>query len=136
MVPMRRESRMIAQSRFSEEDMIFAMWASKALRSLGYSGVNAAMRTDSGSRICSPPAGWTKASPVRDWLYRTNDGGRTWALVQNDLPLGYPVIGLLLTDANDAFAAQYQNATGGAPVGPAPELLKTSDGGRTWKVLA
>lgn len=84
----------------------------------------------------APPAGWTKASPVRDWLYRTNDGGRTWALAQKDLPLGYPVISLLVVDAHTAFATQYQNATGGAPVGPGTELLKTTDGGRTWKVIA
>jgi Sigma-70 region 2 len=84
----------------------------------------------------APPAGWTKASPVGDWLYRTTDGGRTWALLQKDVPLGYPVISLLVIDGNDAFAAQYQNATVGAPIGPGTELLKTTDGGRTWKVVA
>jgi len=84
----------------------------------------------------APPPGWKKASPVRDWLYRTSDGGQTWALVQKELPLGWPITGLLVVDGNDAFAAQDQNATGGAPVGPGTELLKTTDGGRTWRVVA
>src|SRR5215216_4820404 len=56
---------MIAQSLFSDEDMIFAMWASKALRSLGSSAVNAAMRTDSGSRICSKIASRSETSTGR-----------------------------------------------------------------------
>jgi len=36
----------------------------------------------------APPPGWKKASPVRDWLYRTSDGGQTWALagVRNSVP--------------------------------------------------
>src|SRR2546423_1753291 len=65
MVPTSRESRMIAQRLFSEEDMTFAMWASKAPRSLGSSGVNAAMRTDSGSRICSKIAARSETSTGR-----------------------------------------------------------------------
>jgi hypothetical protein len=39
--------------RLVEDEEIFAMWASKARRSLGSSAVNAAMRTDSGSHISS-----------------------------------------------------------------------------------
>src|SRR3989442_6081826 len=65
MVPTSRESRMITQNLFSKEDMIFAMWASKALRSLGSSAVNAAMRTDSGSRICSKIASRSETSTGR-----------------------------------------------------------------------
>jgi photosystem II stability/assembly factor-like uncharacterized protein len=78
----------------------------------------------------SPGPGWTKGSPVRDWLYRTSDGGQTWTLTQKDLPMGDQVSALLVVDANDAFAA----TTGS--VGPGNELFKTTDGGRTWKVVA
>src|SRR6266511_5779347 len=65
MVPTSRDSRMMARSLFSEEDMTFAIWASKALRSFGSSGVNAAMRTDSGSRICSKIASRSPTSTGR-----------------------------------------------------------------------
>ena len=56
---------MIARNLFSEEDMIVAMCASKALRSLGSSGVNAAMRTDCGSLICSKIASRSETSTGR-----------------------------------------------------------------------
>jgi photosystem II stability/assembly factor-like uncharacterized protein len=82
----------------------------------------------------APPAGWTKGSAVRDWLYRTTDGGQTWALVQKDVPLGYPVTALLIVDGNDAFATQYTNATTAA-VGPGNDLLETTDGGHTWRLV-
>src|SRR6266487_51666 len=65
MVPTSRSARMMARSLFSEEDMTFAIWASKALRSFGSSGVNAAMRTDSGSRICSKIASRSPTSTGR-----------------------------------------------------------------------
>jgi hypothetical protein len=39
--------------------------ASKAIRSLGSSGVNAAMRTDSGSRICAKIASRSETSTGR-----------------------------------------------------------------------
>jgi photosystem II stability/assembly factor-like uncharacterized protein len=83
----------------------------------------------------TPPEGWMKTPIVRDSLYRTSDGGRTWLLVQKDLPLGYPVTGLLILDANNAFATQYTNGTPGAVNLPGNEVLRTSDGGRTWKVV-
>lgn len=78
----------------------------------------------------TPPPGWTKGSPARDWLYRTGDGGRTWTLAQMDLPLGYPVSALLIVDANNGYALGQGNA-----IGSADELVKTSDAGQTWKVI-
>jgi photosystem II stability/assembly factor-like uncharacterized protein len=75
----------------------------------------------------APPPGWTKGSPVKDWLYRTGDGGQTWTLAQMDLPLGYPVSALLIIDANNAYAL--------GQAGSAEELVKTSDGGHSWKVI-
>lgn len=78
----------------------------------------------------APPQGWTKGSPVRDWLYRTRDGGQTWTLSQKDLPLGYTVTALLIVDVNNGFALGQGNA-----VGSGDELVKTSDGGHTWKVV-
>jgi hypothetical protein len=65
MVPTSRESQMMARSVFSEEDMTFAIWASNALRSFGSSLVNAATRTDSGSRICSKIASRSLTSTGR-----------------------------------------------------------------------
>lgn len=78
----------------------------------------------------APPQGWTKGSPVSDWLYRTGDGGQTWTLAEKDLPLGYPVTALLIVDVNNGYALGQGNA-----VGSADELVKTSDGGHTWKVI-
>jgi photosystem II stability/assembly factor-like uncharacterized protein len=83
----------------------------------------------------APAQGWTKGSTIGDWLYQTADGGQTWTLVQKDLSLGYSVGGLLIVDGNTAFAWQSPNPTTG-PGGPANELLKTTDGGHTWKVVA
>jgi len=56
---------MIARNVFSDEDTILAMWVSKALRSFGSSAVNAAMRTDSWSRICSKIASRSETSTGR-----------------------------------------------------------------------
>ena len=85
--------------------------------------------------IVTPP-GWTKGnSPTRDWLYRSSDGGGTWKLVQADLPIGFPVSSLLFIDANHGFAAQEQGASTGPPVGSSTEVLATSDGGHTWKLV-
>jgi photosystem II stability/assembly factor-like uncharacterized protein len=85
--------------------------------------------------VVTPP-GWNKGNtPTHDWLYRSTDGGRTWQLVQADLPIGYPVGALLFVDAHHGFVAQAQYATTGPPVGPGTELLATSDGGHTWKLV-
>jgi photosystem II stability/assembly factor-like uncharacterized protein len=85
--------------------------------------------------VVTPP-GWNKGNPpTHDWLYRSTDGGRTWHLVQADLPIGFPVSALLFVDAYHGFVAQAQNATTGPPLGPGTELLATSDGGHTWKLV-
>jgi photosystem II stability/assembly factor-like uncharacterized protein len=76
--------------------------------------------------------GWQKGQPTNDWLYRTADGGQTWALVQKDLPMGYPPPDLVFLDSLHGLAVQDQNATG-ALLGPGTEVLTTSDGGHTWK---
>ena len=78
---------------------------------------------------------WQKGQPTNDWLYRTADGGRTWTLVQTGLPLGYPVDELDFIDAQHGLAAQMQGASTGPPIGPGEEILVTSDGGRTWRVV-
>lgn len=54
------------------------------------------------------------------WLYRTDDGGRTWATVYTELGGGAPFEDLAFTDA-----------THGAVV-IAGRLLLTADAGRTW----
>jgi photosystem II stability/assembly factor-like uncharacterized protein len=79
------------------------------------------------------PSSWQKGQAVRDLLYRTTDGGQTWNLVAQDLPLGYPLQGLFFTDADHGMASQPQGATSGASLGQGVEVLTTSDGGRTWK---
>ncbi len=66
-------------------------------------------------------------------MHRTVDGGRTWALMQTDLfsPDG-EVTSLLFVDAHNGFAlralASAQNLQS--------VLLRTSDGGSTWQVVA
>jgi photosystem II stability/assembly factor-like uncharacterized protein len=66
-------------------------------------------------------------------MYRTADGGRTWALMQTDLfsPDGEVNI-LLFVDARYGFAQRYLSS----PQNLQPVLLKTSDGGSTWQVVA
>jgi photosystem II stability/assembly factor-like uncharacterized protein len=104
-------------------------WSYRALPPTGYSLTIDFIDANTGWDTVTPP-GWSKLSGApKDWLYRTNDGGQTWTLVQADLPLGFPIFGLWFVDANNGFAVQQNVALTG------PELLRTTDGGHTWKVI-
>jgi photosystem II stability/assembly factor-like uncharacterized protein len=76
--------------------------------------------------------GWVRGDPTppRDWLYHSADGGATWSVVARSTPINYPVLSplniwpsLWFVDANQGFIVQPNYS---------PELLTTSDGGRTW----
>jgi len=65
-------------------------------------------------------------------IYRTRDGGATWAPVQTNL-LVYTadgqVGGLYFVNADTGFAFRRTDA------GISTSLLKTTDGGRTWTTV-
>jgi photosystem II stability/assembly factor-like uncharacterized protein len=65
-------------------------------------------------------------------MYRTVDGGRTWALMQTDLfsPTGEVNI-VLFVDAHTGFAVRAIASTQNTQ----SVLLGTDDGGRTWKLV-
>jgi photosystem II stability/assembly factor-like uncharacterized protein len=67
-------------------------------------------------------------------LYHTDDGGLTWALAQTNLAeqsQGDDLGGLYFVDPKHGFAS-FTNP----PSGTSSSWLKTSDGGRTWTVVA
>ena len=79
--------------------------------------------------VVTPP-GWTKVTgPPRDWLYRSTNGGRTWQLVGTDLPIGFPVFTLTFVDPKHGFVLEQAGLTSQT------ELLATSDGGHSWKLV-
>jgi photosystem II stability/assembly factor-like uncharacterized protein len=102
--------------------------------STGYTLVMDFVDSSSWWAVLSEP-GWNKGQPTHDWLYRSIDGGHSWALVQKNLPLGFPVIQLAFFDSEHALAVQSQNASSGPPIGPGVEVLTTSDGGISWKTV-
>lgn len=75
----------------------------------------------------------SKALPLP--LYRTDDGGKTWVRVQTDLKLQSKdgsLMGLIFLDESQGFATwSFSSGQGFAGY----ELLKTTDGGRTWLVV-
>ena len=105
-------------------------WSYRALPPTGYSLMIDFIDANTGWDIVTPP-GWSKglSGAPKDWLYQTVDGGQTWTFVQANLPLGYPILGLWFVDANNGFAVQQNVALTGS------ELLRTTDGGHTWKVI-
>ena len=105
-------------------------WSYRAMPPTGYSLSIDFIDANTGWDVVTPP-GWSKglSGAPKDWLYRTVDGGQTWTLVQADLPLGSPILGLWFVDANNGFAVQQNVALTGS------ELLRTTDGGHTWKVI-
>ncbi len=63
------------------------------------------------------------AGEQHDLIYRTTDGGRTWQLQLDTLnPLGYGLDQIAFVDSLHGIAC-----------GQTPKLLRTSDGGITWK---
>ena len=65
-------------------------------------------------------------------LYRTRDGGATWAPVRTNLVSETPdgqIGGLYFVDQDAGFA--YRRTEAGAY----SELLKTTDGGHTWTTV-
>jgi hypothetical protein len=62
MLPTSRPSTVTARVVASGNVRTFAMWTSNAVRSSGFSAVKAAIRTDSGSRICSNKASRSESS--------------------------------------------------------------------------
>jgi photosystem II stability/assembly factor-like uncharacterized protein len=66
-------------------------------------------------------------------MYRTVDGGQTWALMQTDLFSPDGGIGsLLFVDARYGFAQRYLYSTQNLQ----SVLLRTTDGGTTWHLVA
>jgi photosystem II stability/assembly factor-like uncharacterized protein len=68
-------------------------------------------------------------------LYRTNDGGLTWAPVETNLALSDTngrLTKLYFVDLQHGFAERYNTASIGREY---RQFLGTDDGGRTWKVV-
>ncbi len=86
------------------------------------------------------PPGWTKISGGKDSLYKSGDGGQTWNLAQDGVPLGR-VYSLVVAAGGVAMVAQPRNATwsydaAGFATANDTVLAVTTDGGHTWKVFA
>ena len=65
-------------------------------------------------------------------MYRTVDGGQTWALMQTDLlSRDGPIVSLLFLDARRGFAVRDLSSTQNLQA----VLLRTDDGGSTWHVV-
>lgn len=63
-------------------------------------------------------------------LYRTADGGRTWTLMQSNLPAQAPdAASIIFVDATTGFATHRLSTS-------AVQLLKTTDGGQTWTEIS
>jgi photosystem II stability/assembly factor-like uncharacterized protein len=72
-----------------------------------------------------------KPGPPRDWLYSSSDGGRTWAVVERNLPIGV-AYAFLFIDATHAIVDEPQ----GGVITNAPDiLLTTPDRGHTWESI-
>lgn len=66
-------------------------------------------------------------------MYRTVDGGQTWALMQTDLlSRDGPIVSLLFVDAHNGFAVRDLSSAQNLQ----SVLLRTSDGGITWHAVA
>jgi photosystem II stability/assembly factor-like uncharacterized protein len=72
------------------------------------------------------PPGWNKGMKVGFELYRSPDGGGTWALISPEVPATWPPGFLQFVDLDHGFEANINGAT---------ELLTTADGGKSWKSI-
>jgi photosystem II stability/assembly factor-like uncharacterized protein len=116
-----------------------ATW--RALPPMPSSGFIMAMTYADASNLWAlvTPPGWTKISGGKDSLYRSSDGGQTWSLVQDGVPLGR--VDSLLFAGGAGMVAQPRNATwsydtAGFATANDTVLAVTTDGGHTWKVFA
>jgi photosystem II stability/assembly factor-like uncharacterized protein len=67
-----------------------------------------------------------------DYFY-SPDGGKTWT-VQDLKPLAYGLVDVMFLDASIGFIGGQANPTGTVKPGSGPALLlKTTDGGKTWR---
>ena len=72
------------------------------------------------------PPGWTKVSKGGLELYRSTDGGHTWAMVSSDVPATWPPGFMQFVDLNHGFESNINGAD---------QFLATSDGGKTWRSI-
>ena len=77
------------------------------------------------------PPGWNVGQVANDSLYRTIDGGTTWDLVAEGLPLEWLLDDLYFVDPGHGWAFQAQRIPGPDQFGV--EVFTTADGGHTWK---
>jgi photosystem II stability/assembly factor-like uncharacterized protein len=83
--------------------------------------------------------GWNKGVEPKFALHHSKDGGQTWSLVQEVVPIGRGG-SLLFADEKHGMVAQPRNATWSITTpnfidGQDVVLLVTSDGGHTWKTF-
>jgi photosystem II stability/assembly factor-like uncharacterized protein len=83
--------------------------------------------------------GWNKGVEPKFALHHSRDGGQTWSLVQEVVPIGRGG-SLLFADEKHGMVAQPRNATWSITTpnyseGDDDVLLVTSDGGHTWKTF-
>lgn len=67
-------------------------------------------------------------------VYRTADGGRTWQVADTPLPAGRSagIFGIAFEDTLHGLAVGGDYTK---PDDPAPNVLRTDDGGRTWRLV-
>lgn len=86
------------------------------------------------------PPGWNKGTGGKFSLYHSKDGGQSWSVVQDGLPLGRGAYPLLFADEKHGMVTQSRNATWSLDTpnyidGQDMVLAVTSDGGHTWKIF-
>ena len=72
--------------------------------------------------------------PPHPWLYHSGDGGRSWAVVQKNLPVGMPDTLVFFGNQGVATVAHDASPASG-PSELRESLFTTSDGGSIWKSI-